>query len=224
MQNTARIGVLLMAMGCLEDPDPMGQFGEEEQIRCEETSRTAVLPDDIVEVGYLDALQQVGVSDMLAQAGGTFTETMEWSDGTESEVTVTLSDAAGAERVTYEDGGGATESEPVPNACPTQLEFTVSAVLTTSDGRMDDAFVGVVRSLGDNVHVEHRVTSPGGSIDIEALAQVGVDVEPDEVRVSMRVSDGSTPFSGSLLPQPIGGFDDDAQSLGTWPAGAFEDG
>ena len=65
--------------------------------------------------------------------------------------------------------------------------------------------------------VEHRVTAPGGSIDVQGLAQPGGDVVPDEVRVSLWFRDDVTRFSGQLLPHPIGGIDDDATSLGSWP-------
>jgi len=223
MTTQGAIGMLVLLAGCpstADTPDRNGQFGEEESIQCESTSRTPVGPGDTVEVGYSDELRSVLVSDMLAIPAGTFTETLAWSDGTETPVTALLANAGSPELVLYEDVGNV--EEPVEGACPTLLEFAVDVTLTTGDGRMNDGFVGDAYTLGDTLWVDHRITTLGGSIDVEALAQDGVDVEPDVVRVHLGVTPDAS-FSGSLLPQPVGGFDDDAQSLGQWPAAPVEE-
>lgn len=221
MTTEARIGILALLAAC--QPASMGQFGEEEEIRCEPTSRIPLLAEDTVEIGYADAPQSVSVGDMLEIAAGTFTETLVWSDASETAVTALLEHSGSPELVTWEHVGGAHETETVAGLCPTKLEFTVDVTLTTDDARLSDGFIGAAHTTGESVWVEHRITAPGGTIDVEALSEEGVDVEPDVIRVDMRVSQEGTSFSGSLLPQPIGGTDDDAQPLGTWPAGEVEE-
>jgi hypothetical protein len=215
-------GMLVLLAGC-GGPAQMGQFGEEDEIRCEATSRTPVLPEDVVELGYVDSPQTVLVSEVLASAVGTFTETLEWADGTMTPVTAGIENAGSPEVVTYEDAGGAFENEAVLGACPTRLELTVDVILTTEDGRLDDAFVADVSATGEQLYVEHRITAPAGTIDVQALAQDGVDVEADVIRVDMALWADSTRFTGNLAPQPIGGFDDDAQALGWWPISEEEE-
>ncbi len=172
-------------------------------------------------MGYEDALQQVDVAEVLASASGTFDETIAWSDASQADIRLVISGASAPELVILEDVGGGPESEPGP--CPILLEFSAEFVLTTGDGRMDDAFQALAGTGGDRISVEHRIPDPAGTIDVPALAAEGVDVEPNEVRVNLSFSDVGTPFSGQLLPQPIGGFDDDATALGSWPAGDEED-
>ncbi len=196
----------------------LGQFGEEDQLECEATSVTPVSPGDTVEIGYADDLKQVDVDAMLALATGLFEETLEWSDGTQADVAGTFADAGSPEFVVTEDVGNGPESEPGP--CPTQLRFTVTVGLTTSDGRMADDFTAEASTLGERIYFEHRITNPGGTIDVQALAAPGVQVEPDEVRVGLWLADGT--FGGQLVPQPIGGIDDDAAPLAVWPFGELE--
>lgn len=222
MRIEATIGMLALLAGCPGSAS-MGQFGEEEDLRCEPTSRTPVLPEDTVEIGYVDELNRVLVADLLALPAGDRIETLQWSDATETPVTVGLANARDPELVTYEYASDGHETEDLAGVCPTQLEFTVDVTLNTDDGRMNDVFEGAVHTLGERVYVEHRITDPGGTIDVEALAQPGVTVEPDEVRVSIWLAPDGSEFAGSLLPQPIGGIDDDAHPLGKWPAGWLEE-
>jgi len=220
-----RITCLIIAtflVGCSSDtpdrtPDRMGQFGEEESIDCQAVSATPVADDDMVDVGYADSLEQVDVAALLALASGSFEETLDWSDGTDAEVVALFVSAADPELVVTEDSGESPESG---GPCPTVLEFSVTVALSTSDGRVDETFDAVATTLGEQIHVEHRIPDPQGTVDTQALAAPGVQVEPDEIRVNVRIAADS--FFGQVLPQPIGGIDDDATPLGGWPQGLFE--
>ena len=70
--------ILALVVGCTTSPGELGQFGEEEAIRCEEVSRTPVALDDTVEIGYIgQQLQRVSLGKdaqqglPIANQGGT---------------------------------------------------------------------------------------------------------------------------------------------------------
>lgn len=212
-----------LALAACGDPT-YGQFGEEEQVVCEEVSRTPVASDALQVVEGHDGPVTIDVAAALASLGGTFAADLEWRDGQATTIDVTLAPDASTvalveSRLVEVDTGDLQTDEG--RLCLPQLRVQVAGTASTADGWLDEAFTSEAW-LGDGFSgVDARVTGIGGTIDPVGLVED--DVQADALRLDIHVAPGSSvPFAGSVYPVLVANPGEDVTYLGSWPIEAVE--
>ncbi|MBX2802763.1 MAG: hypothetical protein KTR31_34095 [Myxococcales bacterium] len=205
-----------LVWGC-SGPEPLrGQFGEEEQIRCEETSRTPVADDAVITLAGYDGDVDVDIAVFRASAAQVATHPIHWmKTGEIAEITATLSRPGSADHVVYDNVGSQSEGPGTDAAifCPDRLELPVSLVVVTSDGRLDESVETVAETLGEQLYVEAEISQLAGSLDVVALSE-DPEVRADEVRVHLSLGEV---FSGYVEPLLLSDPEEDVAPLAHWP-------